>query len=216
MRGESSAGFAACVRCQRRSAIGNVMRVRSAMIILGAATLFLVALVLLSAPWPPARAPIGIGVLSYQPWAGTGLGPGLMVRVGITNRGFKTIKYDKLSFDGGAQVLMESESGWTQRDIGPFARVPFGSALLESGADTSACILLPEGTRRWQISYMVYRAGMRESVLSRIPPRWRSRVPSLFARLLSNKEGWQEVRSAVFECPHDPKAGSEPLGASSR
>ena len=128
-----------------------------------------------------------------------------MVRVGITNRGFRTIRYTRFNFDGDAWVRTESESGWTKRDLGPGALLPPFEALLESGADTLAFIALPGGTRRWQIGYTVRTASLRETVSSRITSQWARPIRPLILHFLSKKEGWQEVRSAVFECPHNPQ-----------
>ena len=190
-----------------------VMRVRSVMIILGAVALLTVALVLRSAVSLPVRPPISIGILSYQPWAGTG--PDLMVRVGITNRGFRSIRYTKFNFDGDAWVLTESESGWTKRDIGSTALLPPFDALLESGTDTFAIITLPGGTRRWQIGYTVRTASLRETVSSRISSQWARPIRPLILSLLSKKERWQEVRSAVLECPHNPQRANRGQPSSS-
>jgi regulation of enolase protein 1 (concanavalin A-like superfamily) len=179
----------------------NVVRFRSkvASLVAIAIAFCMVGLELLSAP----RHRISVGVLSYEPWGGTA--PDLMVRVGITNTGFKAIRYNQGNFDGGGCLITESQRGWTNRGIGPGEGLPYLPALLASGSSTWAFLLLPEGTTRWQVRYGVRTASLRETVRWRIPATWRSsRLWLFFGRILSNREGrGEEVRSPVFECPHN-------------
>jgi len=176
------------------------MRTRSIVIIFGAAALFILALILVSTN-SAAKPPISIGVLSYEPWAEKGAP--LEVRVGITNRGFKIVRYNRINFDGDARLRTESGNGWTERDFGSASLVL--PALLPSGADTSAGVMLPDGTLRWQIRYHVETASLAESVIARMPRKCLDRLRPLLVRLLPKKGRWQEVESAVFECPHNPQ-----------
>jgi hypothetical protein len=147
------------------------------------------------------RPVVSIGVLGYEPWGGKG--PSLLVRVGITNTGNRTIRYNQFNFDGGAQVHAELPSGWTTQDNGSFALLPLLPKLLSPGSTATAFICLPEGTVRWQVGYTVRTASLSERVNWRIPPKWYRRLHPLCERYFSNKEQQQEVQSGVFECPHN-------------
>jgi hypothetical protein len=166
----------------------------------------MLVLLVLSPVRPNAQPPISIGVLSYQPWAARG--PDLMARVGITNRGFKTIRYNRVNFDPEAWVLAESAHGWTKKDTGPTTLLPLMHASLESGADTFAIVTLPYGTRRWQIGYTVQTDSLSQTVDSRLTSQWAKRLLHPILRFLADNGGRQEVRSAVFECPQNPQSGA--------
>jgi hypothetical protein len=148
---------------------------------------------------PVTRPEISIGVLSYQPWAGTG--PSLLVRVGITNVGHRIITYNKVNFDMDAKVRVESASGWTTRDNEPFAVGPLMQDSLRPGSATTAFICLPGGALRWQVQYTVDVGSLREAVSSRMPPQLGKYLRPLCYRFLSNKGHLQYVQSGVFECP---------------
>jgi hypothetical protein len=158
------------------------------------------------------RPEISIGVLRYQPWAGTG--PGLLVRVGITNVGHRIIRYNKVNFDMDAKVRVESPSGWTTRDNEPFNGGLLLQDSLRPGSSTTAAICLPKGTLRWQVQYTVEVGSLREVVSSRMPPKLGRYLRPLSDRLLSNKGHLQYVQSGVFECPHNQQHsadGSQPF-----
>jgi hypothetical protein len=157
------------------------------------------ALLYLLARRPAAKPPISIGVFSYDSW---GKGPSLTVRIGITNTGRTAIRYNQVNFSGDAVLRTESRKGWTIRDIGPLAMLPLMRALLRPGSNTSAFISLPSNTLRWQVSYHVRAASLRDRVVSRIPAKWHGRLYPLCKRWLSDKEGPEkEIASDVFECP---------------
>ena len=149
----------------------------------------------------PSSGPevLSIGVLCYGSW---GQGPSVSVRIGITNVGQTTIEYNRLNFSSNAALYVESENGWTTRDIGPLAGLPLMPTLLSPGASTSVSLVLPENTLRWQVGYKIRTASLRDRVSSRTPAKWRVRLQPLLEKLFSGKEGpEQEVRSRVFECP---------------
>jgi hypothetical protein len=190
------------------------MRTRSIVAILVVLELLVAALLWIWAVRQTGRPrpAISIGVLAYEPWAGKG--PSLLVRVGITNTGCRTITYNQINFDGDAWVRTESPSGWTTRDNGPFALLPLLPELLRPGSTTIVLIYLPEGTLRWQVGFKVRTASLSERVNRRIPAKWYRRLHPLCERYLSNKEQEQDVQSGVFECPHNQQHsadGSQPF-----
>ncbi len=217
--------------------------------VLAAAAALLTLALLWFAVLRSAAAPrIAIGVVSYRLWdgrapqipfrlgtPGTGFrtlqfepiiydrdGRNISVRVGITNTGHVALRYNRINFDGNAQLRVESQTGWTNRDIGPFALMPYLSAVLNPGEHTEAIILLPAGTLRWQVSYKTQAASFRQRVVASLPSKWFPRLYPLCKRFLSDREGPdREITSAVFECPqHErvalpdwtpPPFGSDPL-----
>ena len=161
----------------------------------------------------PARPVVSIGILSYTNW---GKSPSICARVGLTNTGRVTIKFNQMNY----RVRIESPRGWSQEqpecyltsgwvswDFGPFAVTTLMPALLKPGSNTSATILLPADTLRWQVGYKVRTASLRERVASRIPAKWQRRLYPICQRLLSDKPGpEQEVLSGLFECPRNDAA----------
>lgn len=177
------------------------MRTRSLTGILAVLAIVLVALLWFLARRPAAKPAISIGVLSYKPWARTA--PDFSVRLGITNTGRITIRYNQVNFSGHAVLRVESHKGWATRDIGPGAVFGVMSALLSPGSNTTAFILLPSNTRRWQITYQFRAACPRDRIMSKIPAKWRGRFRPLCERLFSGREGpEQEIVSDMFELPY--------------
>ena len=190
------------------------MRGYRTIFVLGAFALVALVLSWLVATRPARDEPaISIGVLRYEPWAG---GPALKVWVGVTNTGRTPIRYSQFAFDPKGWMQVELRNGWTTRDLEPFASAwsRFPILVLGPGSNTTAWVALPEGTRRWRVGYKARTVSLRERVTERIPLKWRVRLRPLTERL-SNKTTEQEIRSAVFECPHnEPPAvdGGIPAG----
>lgn len=159
-----------------------------------------VALMLWLACASSRRIPtISIGVLSYDI---SYKGPFVPALVGLTNTSGATIRCDNLTLNGDAWVRVETVSGWAVRTLDPTAVVSLLPGWLRPGSNTSARLLLPPETLRWQVGCKVRTASMRDSLLSKLPAKWRNRLHPLCERLLSGKEGpKQEMTSGVFECP---------------
>jgi hypothetical protein len=171
------------------------MQTRRIAAVLVALSLMIAVPVWLSAVRPAARPLISIGVLSSR-W---GKPPSFSVRVGITNTGSTTIRYNQMNFDANAWVRTKSRSGWATRDIGPLTGLPWMPALLRPGSNTYAIILLPPDTVRWQVGYRIRTASLRDRVTSRIPGKRLSRLRPLCERFLSSREGpEQQIRSGLF------------------
>src|SRR5437879_6257891 len=115
-----------------------------------------------------------------------------------------------MNFSADAWVRTESRAGRTTRDVGPLAL----ATLLRPGSNTTTSIALPSDTLRWQVAYKVRSASLRHRVVSRIPDKWRLRLYPLYVRLLPDQQDReQEIRSALFESPHEPPPvdGGTPL-----
>lgn len=207
----------------------------AALAALAAAAALLAFAILWSAVLRSAATPrIAIGIVSYRFWDGrapqipfrlgtpsTGFrtlqfepisydqeGRNISVRVGITNTGHVALRYNRINFDANARLRVESQTGWTNRDIGPFALMPYLSAVLKPSERTEAIILLPGGTLHWQVTYKTRAASFRQRVVASLPSNWFPRLYPLCKRFLSDREGPErEMSSAVFECPqHEPVA----------
>ena len=193
-----------------------------------AAALLALALLWFTVLRSTAAPRIAIGVVSYRFWDGRAPeirfrlgtpsagfrtvpfepivydrdGRNISVRVGIINAGHVALRYNRINFDGNARLRVESPTGWTNRNIGPLAGLPYLSAVLKPGERTEAIILLPAGTLRWQVTYKARAASFRQSVVASLPPKWFPRLYPLCKRFLSDREGPdREITSAVFECP---------------
>jgi hypothetical protein len=176
-------------------------------VILAPLAIAVVAVIWFLAERPALKPAISIGVLEYRNW---GKGPSLSVRLGITNTGRITIRYNQLNFDGRAVLRTESHRGWTDRDIGPGAVFPWMTALLPRGSNTFAIIALPADTLRWQIKYPVRAACMRDRVMARIPRKWSGRLRPICGQFFSDKEGPEQmISSEVFELPYILRASND-------
>jgi len=176
------------------------VRMRTKPLILAGAGVAIVAAFLLhSLAGPSARPTITIGVLSYTNYGG----PILSVRVGVTNVGRVTIRYNPIYFSKDAWVRTESTKGWRTNDIGPYADAPTQPLLLKPGSNTFAALLLPPGTLRWQVGYKIRAASLRERVTLNMPRAWRGYLHPVLIHFLSSREGPErEIESPLFDAPH--------------
>jgi hypothetical protein len=176
-----------------------VMRTRRTAV---AVAIILGAIVLSS--WLISRRPVSnpeirIGLLAYGQW---GEQLSLCARVGITNAGRATIRYNQFNFSDDAWVQAESKSGWARFEVGPLGVGPLSPGLLKPGSNAITIVSLPKDTLRWQVYYRFRAASWEERVASRVPFKWQHMLHSLSERFSSEREEREvEAHSAIFECP---------------
>jgi len=182
-------------------------------VILAVLAIAMVALLVSLAGRPVLKPAISIGVLEYSNW---GKEPSFSVRLRITNTGRIPIRYNQFNFNGKAVLRTESNKGWTDRDIGPYAVFPWMSAILLPGSNTFGNIALPADTLRWQIAYPVRAACQRDRVMARIPRKWTGRLRPICGQLFSDKEGPEQmIASEVFELPYILRASNDNVPSAS-
>ncbi len=153
----------------------------------------------LLAPSPEPK--LAMGTLNYGYWNG----PSVTVRLGITNVGQSSIRYNQINF-GEALVRTEMAYGWTTGNNAPISLAPGAPALLRPGSNTVALVVLDRDMLRWQIAYTIRRASRRDRVLDAFPVKWRTYARPILGGIFSGKEGPEKrVQSDIFERPHHVK-----------
>jgi len=153
---------------------------------------------------PSPRYKIGIGVLKYIQ-----NGPSITVLVGITNTGDSTIRYNQANISE-ARGRTETQRGWSTVNNSPTSLLPGTPTLLAPGSWHIDLVALDRDMLRWQITYKIRSASLRDRVFVRFPAKSRTYARPILRRVLPGKEGPEkEVQSEVFERPRNVKRNAE-------